>query len=87
MTDQFRLNQTNGPRITATSFNSRIVTVTFDIPVAPSTVTPDNIYLVRAGDPNSPSYFTNNTVTVSRLPGATLSYNAAHHTLMTRAHR
>ncbi len=73
-TDTFNLQQTVAPTVARTNFLGRVVSLTFATSVNPASVTPNNVYLFRAGGVNNP-LFNPNDVLVSRLPGAVFSYN------------
>src|SRR5262249_26322168 len=47
----FTLADVTSPNVIATSVFSRVVTITFSEAIDPATITKDNIYVQRAGDP------------------------------------
>ena len=73
-TDTFNLQQTVAPTVARTTFNGRIVTLTFATSVNPASVTPNSVYLFRAGGVNNPLFNPADQI-VSNLPGAVFTYN------------
>jgi len=73
-TDTFNLQQTVAPTVARTTFNGRIVTLTFATSVNPASVTPNSVYLFRAGGVNNPLFNPADQI-VSTLPGAVFTYN------------
>ena len=49
--DTFSIAVTRHPRVTSTSYNGRIIKITFDEPVDQSTLNPGNLFLIRANNP------------------------------------
>ncbi|WP_435005816.1 Ig-like domain-containing protein [Tundrisphaera lichenicola] len=79
--DKFNLQQLNGPRITNTSFNNRVATITFDGPIDPATINSGNIILFRAGDSNNTNYYGPNQVILTNQAGSRITYNPANLTV------
>ena len=79
-TDTFNLQDTIAPRVTNTTYNGRIVSITFSEPLNAATVSPTSIILIRAGGLNN-SFLTPAAVVVSRLPGATFNFNQITNTI------
>ncbi len=73
-TDTFNLQQTVAPTVARTNFLGRVVSLSFSGPVNPASVTPNNVFLFRAGGVNNP-LFNPGDIYVSQLPGAVFSYN------------
>ncbi len=78
--DQFNIQDLNGPRVALTTYFGRIVTLAFNEPLNPATVTPANIFVVRAGGVGNP-LLGPNAILVSDLPGATFFYNPINFTV------
>ena len=76
----FNLQDTTAPTVTNTTFNGRIVTLTFSTAVNAATVNANSVFLIRAGGLTN-SFLTSAAVVVSRLPGAVFSYNATTFTV------
>ena len=74
VTDQFNIQATQGPRINSASYVGRIVNITFNEAVNPATVTPSNVFLFRDGGVGNPNLGPNSVI-VSQLPGAKMTYN------------
>ncbi len=78
--DQFNIHDLNGPRVALTTFFGRIVTLAFNEPLNPATVTPANIFVFRDGGASNP-VLGPNAILVSDLPGATFFYNPTNFTV------
>ncbi len=86
-TDTFNLQQTVQPTVTSATLNGRILSISFSAAVNESTLTRDNLFLIRSGlDTNS--FLTSAAVVVTKLINpatgnyyAGYSYNTTTHTV------
>ena len=72
-TTSFVLAQTTAPRVLSTAIVGRYASVTFSEPMNAATINTSSVFIIRAN--GGSSLFNANSIAVSNLPGATLTFN------------